>query len=94
MTSRGTVWVSNELAGTLSRIDPARNEVVDTVRIGNRPEGIAPTADSIYVAVRASGLAHRGGTLGRGWSKEAPTVNRCPDPLQESWDVWSSQTTG
>jgi YVTN family beta-propeller protein len=63
VTSRGMVWVSNELAGTLSRIDPARNEVVDTVTMGNRPEGLAPTADAVYVAVRASGRTHRGGTL-------------------------------
>src|SRR5207249_4143571 len=57
------VWVSNELAGTLSRIDPARNDVVETVKTGNRPEALASSADTIYVAVRASGFAHRGGSL-------------------------------
>ena len=57
------VWVSNELAGTLSRIDPARNAVVQTLKTGNRPEGVALTSGGLYVAVRASGLGHRGGTL-------------------------------
>jgi peptide/nickel transport system substrate-binding protein len=57
------VWVSNELAGTLSRIDTAQDKVVQTVTTGNRPEGVALIADRMYVAVRSSGLAHRGGTL-------------------------------
>ena len=57
------VWVSNELAGTLSRIDPARDVPVQTLTTGNRPEGVALTSDGLYVAVQASGLAHRGGTL-------------------------------
>ena len=59
----GAVWVSNELAGTLSRIDPVRNKTVQTVTIGNRPQGIVLDSGALYVAVRASGAGHRGGTL-------------------------------
>jgi ABC-type transport system substrate-binding protein len=55
--------VSNELAGTLSRIYPTRDAVACTVRTGNRPEGLAVAGEAVYVAVRTSGLAHRGGTL-------------------------------
>ncbi len=59
----GAVWVSNELAGTLSRIDPVRNKRVQTVPTGNRPQGIVLDSGALYVAVRASGAGHRGGTL-------------------------------
>src|SRR5581483_7365852 len=59
-----TVWVSNELAGTLSRIAPGAGAAVKTaVRTGNRPEGVALSSGSLFVAVRASGAGHRGGTL-------------------------------
>ena len=56
-----TVWVSSELAGTLSRV--VRDAVVGTVKTGNRPEDVALSGNAMYVAVRTSGLAHRGGTL-------------------------------
>jgi peptide/nickel transport system substrate-binding protein len=36
---------------------------VRTVTTGNRPEGIALDGNAMYVAVRTSGVAHRGGTL-------------------------------
>ncbi len=58
-----TVWVSSELAGTLSEIDPKTDKVVRTVTTGNRPQAVAIAGTTMYVAVRTSGLAHRGGTL-------------------------------
>ena len=58
-----TVWVSSETAGTLSKIDPVQDKVVRRVTTGNRPEDVAMSGNTIYVAVRTSGLAHRGGTL-------------------------------
>ena len=33
----GAVWVANELSATVSRIDPEKNEVVETIPLGNRP---------------------------------------------------------
>ena len=57
------VWVSNERAGMLSRIDPDVNKVVQIVKIGNRPAGVALAGDTLYVAVGTSGLEHRGGRL-------------------------------
>jgi YVTN family beta-propeller protein len=56
------VWVANGGDGTLTRIDPA-DDSVKTVRVSNRPQGLALTAHSVYVAVRSSGLEHRGGML-------------------------------
>jgi peptide/nickel transport system substrate-binding protein len=60
---RGAVWVANSGGGTLSKIDPASARVVKTVRLSNSPRGLAVTPDGVYVAVRATGLSHRGGTL-------------------------------
>ena len=57
------VWASNELGGTLTKIDALRNVPAATVTTGNRPEGIVTASGSLFVAVRASGAGHRGGTL-------------------------------
>jgi peptide/nickel transport system substrate-binding protein len=61
--SRSALWATNDLQGTVTRIDPRRNSVVETIRVGNRPAGIAATAGGVFVAVRSSGRRHRGGTL-------------------------------
>ena len=58
---RRTVLVTSELAGTVWRIEgDSAHRILTT---GNRPQAVATTGDTIYVAVRTSGLIHRGGTL-------------------------------
>ena len=57
------VWVSGGRTGTLSRIDRDGGSVEREVETGNRPQGLALAGDTLYAAVRASGLAHRGGKL-------------------------------
>jgi peptide/nickel transport system substrate-binding protein len=57
------VWVSDEYGGTVDLIDPHINEVVRRIAVGNHPTGLALVGGALYVAVRASGDAHRGGTL-------------------------------
>jgi peptide/nickel transport system substrate-binding protein len=57
------VWVTNELDGTLSKIDLATNTVTRKVASGNRPEAAASAGGALFVAVRASGAGHEGGTL-------------------------------
>jgi YVTN family beta-propeller protein len=59
----GAVWVSNGLGGTVSKIDPRRNVPVDSAMTGNRPQGVVVDSGLLFVAVRASGIGHRGGTL-------------------------------
>jgi YVTN family beta-propeller protein len=49
----GAVWVTNTFAGTVSRIDPATNEVVRTIPVGNAPTGIAVAGGLVWVAVQA-----------------------------------------
>jgi YVTN family beta-propeller protein len=56
-------WVSNEFAATVVRIDRRRGEVVRTLRVGNRPQGIAVVGGALWLGIRASGARHRGGTL-------------------------------
>ncbi len=58
-----SVWVINGLEGTLSRIDPDGTAAPDPAVVGNRPEGIVEDSGQLFVAVRASGAGHRGGTL-------------------------------
>jgi peptide/nickel transport system substrate-binding protein len=57
----GDVWVAGD--GTLSRIDSSNDQVVAHLPFGNPPEALAGTATGVYVAVRSSGMEHRGGTL-------------------------------
>ena len=45
----GSVWVANQLDGTVSRIDRARNQVV-TIDVGGEPTGVAFGAGSLWVA--------------------------------------------
>jgi YVTN family beta-propeller protein len=46
----GSIWVSNESSGSISRINPARNRVVKTIRIGGGPNGLAVAFGSLWVA--------------------------------------------
>ena len=62
-TVPGGVWVANGAAGTLMRIDPATDTVVKTISVVNPPQALAATPAGVYVAVRSSGVEHRGGTL-------------------------------
>ena len=57
----GDVWVAGD--GALSRIDSSNDQVVKRVPLGNPPQALAGTPAGVYVAVRSSGMEHRGGTL-------------------------------
>jgi YVTN family beta-propeller protein len=56
------VYVTNETSGDLSIIDPARHEVIATVKLGKRPRGIhaSPDRKTIYVALSGSPMAPPG----------------------------------
>ena len=56
-----TVLVASELAGTVWRIEGDSARPILTT--SNRPAAVATSGGTIYVAVRTSGLAHRGGVL-------------------------------
>src|SRR5688572_19616477 len=56
------LYVTNERAGTMTVIDPARGEAIGTVTLGKRPRGIVATADGsrVYVALSGSPIAGPG----------------------------------
>ena len=45
------VWVINECDGTVSRIDPDTNSVVETIETGYQPRRLAVTDGSVWVGV-------------------------------------------
>ena len=49
--SAATAYVSNERSNTVSVIDTNKWEVVKTIKVGQRPRGIAYTKDQKYVLV-------------------------------------------
>jgi YVTN family beta-propeller protein len=55
-------WVTDEVGGTLVHVDQASRERTATA-LGGRPEGVTLADGSLWVAVQASGAAHRGGIL-------------------------------
>ena len=57
------VWVSDEVEGTLVRVDPRTGTVVKRITLGGRPEGVTAADGSVWVGVQAAGDAHRGGNL-------------------------------
>ncbi len=49
------VYVSNEMSGTVSVVDPASRQVVATITVGKRPRGIRASADGKTIFVALSG---------------------------------------
>jgi YVTN family beta-propeller protein len=47
----GAVWVANRDSHTVSRIDPTDNRVVETIKLGGRPEGLAVGDGKVWVSV-------------------------------------------
>ena len=46
----GSIWVSNESSGSVSRINPARNRVTKTIKTGGGPNGLVVAFGSLWVA--------------------------------------------
>jgi YVTN family beta-propeller protein len=55
----GSVWVASDERGTVSRIDPASNQVTATIAVGSRPAEVTTTSDAIWTARFLSGVATR-----------------------------------
>ena len=58
-----SVWVANGSGRTLVHIDPKTDKLSKPVQLRNPPRGLAVAPQGVYVAVRSTGLEHRGGTL-------------------------------
>jgi len=46
------VWVANAGDGTVSRIDPAKAEVIRTIEVGGAPAGVAVANGLVWVTVQ------------------------------------------
>ena len=53
-TGAGSVWVTNTIDRTVSRIDPSSAQVVDQIDVGGRPREIAVGAGGVWVTAYAS----------------------------------------
>jgi YVTN family beta-propeller protein len=80
-----TVWVSSALGGEVAQI--VGDKVVRTKRTGNRPEDVVLSGGRAYVAVRTSGLVHRGGTLRVLESEPADTIDPAAAYSGVSWPM-------
>jgi YVTN family beta-propeller protein len=58
-----SIWVANATDNSVTRIDAAHRRAAKTVHLASPPQGLAAWRDGLYVAVRSSNQAHRGGTL-------------------------------
>jgi YVTN family beta-propeller protein len=48
----GSLWVANTDDGTVSRIDPEKRTVTETIELGHRPLGVLVHDDFVWVTVR------------------------------------------
>ncbi len=81
---KGGVWVGGA-DGSLTQVDAAAGRPIKDFPLGNPPQALAGTAKDLYVAVRASGSEHRGGTL-----RVLLTAPGSLDPASPSSTVWSA----
>ncbi|HEY3105947.1 MAG TPA: adenylate/guanylate cyclase domain-containing protein [Gaiellaceae bacterium] len=49
----GAVWVASASAGTVTRVDPQSRQVVKTIAVGHRPQGIVAADGLVWVTVRS-----------------------------------------
>jgi YVTN family beta-propeller protein len=50
------VWVTDRRSGTLSRIDPGTNTVVETIALGFHPQGITVDGDDVFVTISSTDI--------------------------------------
>ena len=88
-TTPGAVWVANEFAGTLVRIDPERAVVAERRSVGGRPQAVTAVDGTLWLGVADSGASRRGGTVslglsqgssGRTWTSRSPTGSGATSP--------------
>ena len=65
------VWVANEFAGTVARIDPKRAAVAERLDVGGRPQALTVVDGALWLGVADAGARRRGGTVSIEWSDSA-----------------------
>jgi YVTN family beta-propeller protein len=82
-----TVWVANSRDGTLSHIDTETDRVRGTVALVNPPRGLAFSNSRLYVAVRSTGVEHRGGELRVLADEEPDSIDPALAYNPTSWSI-------
>jgi YVTN family beta-propeller protein len=59
----GSLWVANTGEGTVSRVDPASNRVLQSISVGVSPNAIAVTGNDVWVTNGGSGTVTRVNTV-------------------------------
>jgi peptide/nickel transport system substrate-binding protein len=90
----GFVWVANADDGSLTKIDPVGVRVLKTLHLSNAPRGLAATQDGVYVAVRSTGRAHRGGVLRVASTFGADFIDPALGYTPEAWSILSLTNDG
>ena len=88
-----SVWVANAGDASLSHLDRG-GAVVGTVTLGNPPRGLALDPNGLYVAVRSTGRAHRGGTLQTVTPFAPDSIDPAIAYTVEGWGALSSTNDG
>jgi len=88
------VWVSNQFDGTLARIDPRTSQVVQRIRVGNRPQGVAILGGDVLVSVRQSDAGHRGGTLTVRMNRDLDSIDTAVAYDTTSWTILRMTSDG
>jgi YVTN family beta-propeller protein len=52
VVAAGSVWVTNSADDTVTRIDTADHRVLETIPVGDHPEGLSTSGESVWVANR------------------------------------------
>ena len=86
----GSVWVTNSLDGTVSRIDPGTNSVVATIPTGNGPAALDADDSGVWVSNQFDGTVVRiDPTTNRsyGGSRSATARKASRSPAATCWSV-------
>jgi YVTN family beta-propeller protein len=55
----GALWIANTGDGTVSRVDPVKHRIVQTIKVGSAPESIAVWGKDVWVANSGDGTVSR-----------------------------------
>ena len=83
-----SVWVSQGTQGSVARIDPDSGEVTKTIPLGTETGAEAGGDGVLWVGVRGSQAAHRGGTLDVWWPSQGfDTLDPALTGVTPTWDL-------
>jgi YVTN family beta-propeller protein len=86
----GSMWISNFGSNTLSRIDPATNKVIATIKIGASPCGLAVGHGSVWINAYGTNSVERVDAATNTLVAHIPTGNATYDVLDAAGSAWTT----